>query len=142
VQREDFSSYSHPCSGQPVLYPAVRSAACNEFLPSSRTGRTRIWPKRWDLPAVGLLTRRYEAMTEYNPNAWPAWRASWRDCAEIYENAASRRSLRATIEAPSRLVNPVVPRDPMIPLVSAKREVELIGPASDKIAMAVKSDAG
>ena len=58
---------------------------------------------------------------------------------EIYEMQA-RAIFEATIEA-SRDGDPVVP-EIMIPLVSAKREVELIKASVDKIATAVKSERG
>ena len=136
MQRDDFIQLFRIMQGQPVCI-RLFDPPLHEFLPSTRTGQ-RDLAEALDLP-LSNVTRRIEAMTEYNPMLGLRGVRLGVTVPEIYEMQA-RAIFEATIEA-SRDGDPVVP-EIMIPLVSAKREVELIKASVDKIATAVKSERG
>ena len=85
------------------------------------------------------VTRRVEEMGEYNPMLGLRGVRLGVTVPEIYDMQA-RAIFEATLEA-SRDGAPVVP-EIMIPLVSAKREVELVKARIDAVASAVKSERG
>jgi pyruvate,orthophosphate dikinase len=107
----------------------------HEFLPSDKAGQREL------AEALGLqmsdVTRRVAAMTEYNPMLGLRGVRLGVTVPEIYEMQA-RAIFEATIEA-SRDGEPVVP-EIMIPLVSARREVELVKASVDAVAAAVRSE--
>jgi pyruvate,orthophosphate dikinase len=85
------------------------------------------------------VTRRVEALSEYNPMLGLRGVRLGITVPEIYEMQA-RAIFEATLAA-SADGDPVVP-EIMIPLVSAKREVELVKTRVDAIAAAVRMETG
>ena len=85
------------------------------------------------------MTRRVDQMREHNPMLGLRGVRLGVTVPEIYDMQA-RAIFEATIEA-SRDGAPVVP-EIMIPLVSAKREVELVKSRIDAVATAVRSERG
>jgi pyruvate,orthophosphate dikinase len=109
----------------------------HEFLPANRAG-VRDLAEALGLP-LSDVTRRVEALSEYNPMLGMRGVRLGITVPEIYEMQA-RAIFEATIEA-SEGGAPVVP-EIMIPLVSARREVELVKTQIDAVAAAVKNDKG
>ena len=134
MQRDDFTQLFRIMQGQPVCI-RLFDPPLHEFLPSDKTGQREL------AEALGLqmsdVTRRVAAMTEYNPMLGLRGVRLGVTVPEIYEMQA-RAIFEATIEA-SRDGEPVVP-EIMIPLVSARREVELVKASVDAIAAAVRSE--
>jgi len=136
MQREDFIQLFRIMEGSPVCI-RLFDPPLHEFLPTTRSGQREL-AEALDLP-VSDVTRRIEAMAEYNPMLGLRGVRLGVTVPEIYEMQA-RAIFEATLEA-SRSGDPVVP-EIMIPLVSAKREVELIKARVDAVAAAVKSERG
>lgn len=134
MQRDDFTQLFRIMQGQPVCI-RLFDPPLHEFLPSDKAGQREL------AEALGLqmsdVTRRVAAMTEYNPMLGLRGVRLGVTVPEIYEMQA-RAIFEATIEA-SRDGEPVVP-EIMIPLVSARREVELVKASVDAIAAAVRSE--
>jgi len=134
MQREDFTQLFRIMQGQPVCI-RLFDPPLHEFLPSDKAGQREL------AEALGLqmsdVTRRVAAMTEYNPMLGLRGVRLGVTVPEIYEMQA-RAIFEATIEA-SRDGEPVVP-EIMIPLVSARREVELVKASVDAVAAAVRSE--
>jgi len=136
MQREDFAALFEIMANQPVCI-RLFDPPLHEFLPTGREGMRQM-AEALDLPLSDVV-RRVEQLTEFNPMlglrgvrlgvTWP----------EIYEMQA-RAIFEATVIA-SRRGAPVVP-EVMIPLVSAKREVELIQTRVDAVAAAVRNETG
>jgi len=136
MQRGDFIELFRIMQGQPVCI-RLFDPPLHEFLPSDRSGMREL-AEALSLP-LSDVERRIEALSEYNPMlgmrgvrlgiTWP----------EIYEMQA-RAIFEATIAA-SREGAPVVP-EIMIPLVSARREVELVKKRVDAVAAAVRTETG
>ena len=122
--------------GQPVCI-RLFDPPLHEFLPGTRTGQREL-AEALDIP-VSDVTRRVEEMGEYNPMLGLRGVRLGVTVPEIYDMQA-RAIFEATIEA-SRDGDPVAP-EVMIPLVSAKREVELVKARIDAVAAAVKSEQG
>ncbi|MCH5374849.1 MAG: pyruvate, phosphate dikinase, partial [Planctomycetes bacterium] len=91
-----------------------------------------------DIP-VSDVTRRVEAMQEYNPMLGLRGVRLGVTVPEIYDMQA-RAIFEATLEA-SRDGEAVVP-EVMIPLVSTRREVELVQSRIDAVAAAVRAERG
>jgi pyruvate, orthophosphate dikinase len=136
MQREDFIQLFTIMQGQPVCI-RLFDPPLHEFLPTTRTGQREL-AEALDLP-VSDVTRRAEAMAEYNPMLGLRGVRLGITVPEIYDMQA-RAIFEATLEA-SHQGDPVVP-EIMIPLVSAKREVELVKTRIDSVAAAVKSEQG
>ncbi|MCB1334453.1 MAG: pyruvate, phosphate dikinase [Roseivivax sp.] len=136
MQRADFIELFRIMQGQPVCI-RLFDPPLHEFLPRDRAG-LREMAEALDLP-VSDVTRRVEAMQEYNPMLGMRGVRLGVTVPEIYDMQA-RAIFEATIEA-SRDGDPVVP-EVMIPLVSAKREVELVRARIDAVAAAVRSERG
>ncbi len=136
MQREDFIQLFRIMEGRPVCI-RLFDPPLHEFLPASRSGQREL-AEALDLP-VSDVTRRIEAMAEYNPMLGLRGVRLGVTVPEIYEMQA-RAIFEATLEA-NRSGAPVVP-EIMIPLVSAKREVELIKARIDAVAAAVRSERG
>lgn len=134
MQRQDFVELFRIMQGQPVCI-RLFDPPLHEFLPSNRAGM-RDLAEVLDLP-LSDVTRRVEALGEYNPMLGMRGVRLGVTVPEIYEMQA-RAIFEATLEA-SRDGDPVVP-EIMIPLVSAKREVELVQTRIDMIAAAVKAE--
>ena len=134
MQRDDFTELFRIMQGQPVCI-RLFDPPLHEFLPSDRAG-LRDLAESLDLP-VSDVTRRVEAMGEYNPMLGMRGVRLGITVPEIYDMQV-RAIFEATIEA-SRDGDPVVP-EVMIPLVSASREVELVRKRIDAVAAAVKAE--
>lgn len=136
MQRADFIQLFKIMQGQPVCIRLL-DPPLHEFLPNDRNGQSEL------ADALGLplsdVTRRAEAMAEYNPMLGLRGVRLGVTVPEIYEMQA-RAIFEAAIEA-SRDGDPVVP-EIMIPLVSAKREVELVKTRVDAVAAAVRTEKG
>ena len=136
MQRADFIELFRIMQGQPVCI-RLFDPPLHEFLPSDRAGMLDL-AEALDLP-LSTVTRRVEAMGEYNPMLGLRGVRLGITVPEIYEMQA-RAIFEATIEA-SKDGAPVVP-EIMIPLVSAKREVELVKTRIDAVAAAVRNERG
>nr|WP_239113549.1 pyruvate, phosphate dikinase [Shimia biformata] len=136
MQRDDFKELFRIMEGMPVCI-RLFDPPLHEFLPSDRTG-LRDLADALSLP-LSTVTRRVEALGEYNPMLGMRGVRLGITVPEIYDMQA-RAIFEATIEA-SREGAPVVP-EIMIPLVSAKREVELVKTRIDAVAAAVRTERG
>ena len=136
MQRNDFMALFGIMEGTPVCI-RLFDPPLHEFLPSDRVG-LRDLAEALDLP-LSDVTRRVEEMSEYNPMLGMRGVRLGITVPEIYEMQA-RAIFEATIAA-SREKNPVVP-EIMIPLVSAKREVELVKSRIDAVALGVRAKSG
>jgi pyruvate,orthophosphate dikinase len=134
MQREDFIQLFRIMQGQPVCIRLL-DPPLHEFLPHDRNGQRQL-AEALNLP-LSDVTRRIEAMTEYNPMLGLRGVRLGVTVPEIYEMQA-RAVFEAAIEV-SRDGVPVVP-EIMIPLVSAKREVELVKASVDGVAAAVRRE--
>jgi pyruvate,orthophosphate dikinase len=134
MQRADFSQLFKIMEGQPVCI-RLFDPPLHEFLPSDRMGQREL------AEALGLplsdVTRRIDAMSEYNPMLGLRGVRLGITVPEIYEMQA-RAIFEATLDA-SQDGAPVVP-EIMIPLVSARREVELVKTSVDAVAAAVRNE--
>ncbi|WP_370230215.1 pyruvate, phosphate dikinase, partial [Cognatishimia sp.] len=134
IQREDFVDLFQIMQGRPVCI-RLFDPPLHEFLPSDRTGM-RDLAEALNLP-LSTVERRVEALSEYNPMLGMRGVRLGIAVPEIYEMQA-RAIFEATIEA-SKDGDAVVP-EIMIPLVSAKREVELVKTRIDAVAAAVRTE--
>jgi pyruvate,orthophosphate dikinase len=136
MQRDDFRELFRIMSGKPVCI-RLFDPPLHEFLPATKTGQREL-SEALGIP-VSDVTRRVEEMGEYNPMLGLRGVRLGVTVPEIYDMQA-RAIFEATLEA-SDEGEPVVP-EIMIPLVSAKREVELVKARIDAVAAAVKSEKG
>lgn len=136
MQRADFIQLFRIMQGRPVCI-RLFDPPLHEFLPTDRNGQREL-ADALNLP-LSDVTRRIESMMEYNPMLGLRGVRLGVTVPEIYEMQA-RAIFEATIEA-SRDGDAVVP-EIMIPLVSAKREVELVRGNVDAIAAAVSAELG
>ncbi|WP_146343868.1 putative PEP-binding protein [Phaeobacter marinintestinus] len=136
MQREDFTQLFRIMEGQPVCI-RLFDPPLHEFLPATRTGQREL-AEALDIP-VSDVTRRVDEMAEYNPMLGLRGVRLGVTVPEIYD-MQTRAIFEATLDA-SQSGEPVVP-EIMIPLVSAKREVELIKARIDAVAAAVGSERG
>ena len=136
MQRADFIQLFRIMEGQPVCI-RLFDPPLHEFLPTTRAGQ-RDLAEALDIPLSDVV-RRAEEMGEYNPMLGLRGVRLGVTVPEIYDMQA-RAIFEATIEA-SRDGAPVEP-EIMIPLVSAKREVELVKARIDAVASAVQAERG
>ncbi len=136
MQREDFVQLFRIMEGMPVCI-RLFDPPLHEFLPTTRSG-LREMAEALDLPVSDVI-RRVEAMREYNPMLGLRGVRLGVTLPEIYEMQA-RAIFEAALEA-SRDSAPVVP-EIMLPLVSARREVELMQARIDAVAAAVRAEQG
>ena len=136
MQRQDFVQLFRIMEGQPVCI-RLFDPPLHEFLPTSKSGQREL-AEALDIP-VSDVVRRVEAMAEYNPMLGLRGVRLGVTVPEIYDMQA-RAIFEATLEA-SREGDPVVP-EVMIPLVSARREVELVKARIDAVALAVRNEKG
>ncbi len=136
MQRDDFHALFRIMEGLPVCI-RLFDPPLHEFLPTSKTGQ-RDLSEALGIP-VSDVTRRVEEMEEYNPMLGLRGVRLGVTVPEIYDMQA-RAIFEATLDA-SKEGEPVVP-EIMIPLVSAKREVELVKARIDAVALAVKAERG
>jgi pyruvate,orthophosphate dikinase len=136
MQREDFTQLFRIMQGQPVCI-RLFDPPLHEFLPMDASGQRDL------AEALGLprsdVTRRIEAMREYNPMLGLRGVRLGITVPEIYDMQA-RAIFEAIIDAGENGA-PVV-AEIMIPLVSARREVELVKTAIDAVAHAVRQERG
>ena len=136
MQRADFTQLFRIMQGKPVCI-RLFDPPLHEFLPTHRTGQREL-AEALDLP-LSDVTRRIEAMTEYNPMLGLRGVRLGVTVPEIYEMQA-RAIFEATLDAGTEGVTGVP--EIMIPLVSAKREVELVKTSIDAVASAVRLERG
>lgn len=136
MQRDDFTQLFRIMQGQPVCI-RLFDPPLHEFLPADKAGQREL-AEALNLPLSDVI-RRVEGLSEYNPMLGMRGVRLGVTVPEIYEMQA-RAIFEATIAA-SRDGEPVVP-EVMIPLVSARREVELIKTSVDAIAAAVRNETG
>ncbi len=136
MQRDDFTQLFRIMEGKPVCI-RLFDPPLHEFLPTSRAGQREL-AEALDIP-VSDVTRRVEEMGEYNPMLGLRGVRLGVTVPEIYDMQA-RAIFEATLEASDK-GDPVVP-EIMIPLVSARREVELVKARLDAVASAVRSERG
>jgi pyruvate,orthophosphate dikinase len=120
MQREDFIKLFSIMQGLPVCI-RLFDPPLHEFLPSDRDGM-RDLAEALALPVADIFARA-EALSEFNPMLGMRGVRLGIVVPEIYDMQA-RAIFEATVEA-SRAGRAVVP-EIMIPLVSARREVELV----------------
>ncbi|GLO71449.1 pyruvate, phosphate dikinase [Phaeobacter inhibens] len=136
MQQEDFFALFRIMEGLPVCI-RLFDPPLHEFLPTSKSGQREL-SEALGIP-VSDVTRRVEEMEEYNPMLGLRGVRLGVTVPEIYDMQA-RAIFEATLDA-SKEGEPVVP-EIMIPLVSAKREVELVKARIDAVALAVKAERG
>jgi pyruvate,orthophosphate dikinase len=136
MQRADFEDLFEIMRGKPVCI-RLFDPPLHEFLPTGREG-IRELADALNLP-VSTVTRRVESLSEFNPMLGMRGVRLGITVPEIYDMQA-RAIFEATV-AVSRQGDPVVP-EVMIPLVSARREVELVKARIDSVAAAVRSETG
>jgi pyruvate,orthophosphate dikinase len=136
MQRVDFVQLFRIMQGQPVCI-RLFDPPLHEFLPASRTGQLDL-AEALDLP-LSDVTRRVEEMAEYNPMLGLRGVRLGVTVPEIYDMQA-RAIFEATLDA-SEDGDAVVP-EVMLPLVSAKRELELVKARIDAVAAAVRTERG
>jgi len=136
IQRADFMDLFRIMQGQPVCI-RLFDPPLHEFLPTERSGQLQL-AEALDLP-VSDVSRRIEALSEYNPMLGLRGVRLGIAMPEIYDMQA-RAIFEATVAA-SAEGDAVVP-EIMIPLVSARREVELIKARVDAVASAVRNETG
>ncbi|WP_134678996.1 putative PEP-binding protein [Paracoccus ravus] len=134
MQRGDFAALFEIMAGLPVTI-RLFDPPLHEFLPHDREGMREL-AESLDLP-LSDVTRRVEALSEFNPMLGMRGVRLGITVPEIYDMQA-RAIFEATILA-SHNGDPVVP-EIMIPLVSARREVELVKNRIDAVAAAVRNE--
>ena len=132
MQRTDFTELFQIMQGKPVCI-RLFDPPLHESLPHGRDGLREL-AEALDRP-VSEVTRRVQALSEFNPMLGMRGVRLGITVPEIYDMQA-RAIFEATIEA-SKSGDPVVP-EIMIPLVSAKREVEIVKARIDAVAAEVR----
>jgi len=136
MQRNDFVQLFDIMRGLPVCI-RLFDPPLHEFLPQSREGLREL-AEALDKP-LSEVVRRAEALSEFNPMLGMRGVRLGVVLPEIYEMQA-RAIFEAVVEIAARGVS-VVP-EIMIPLVSARREVELIEAHVDAVAAQVRAKSG
>ncbi|SMP19687.1 pyruvate, orthophosphate dikinase [Shimia sagamensis] len=136
MQRDMFVELFELMAGRPLCI-RLFDPPLHEFLPTDRSG-LRDLAEALNLP-LSDVTRRVEALVEYNPMLGMRGVRLGITVPEILDMQA-RAIFEATLDSCGEN-DPVVP-EIMIPLVSAKREVELVKTRIDAIAAAVKTERG
>ncbi|MEF3046168.1 putative PEP-binding protein [Pseudotabrizicola sp. L79] len=136
MQRADFVQLFEIMAGLPVCI-RLFDPPLHEFLPHDREGMREL-AEALDKP-LSEVTRRVEALAEFNPMLGMRGVRLGVVLPEIYDMQA-QAIFEATVEV-ARRGAAVVP-EVMIPLVSAKREVELVKARIDAVAANVKIKAG
>jgi pyruvate,orthophosphate dikinase len=136
MQREDFIQLFDIMQGLPVCI-RLFDPPLHEFLPHSREGLREL-AEALDIP-LSAVTRRAEALSEVNPMLGMRGVRLGVVLPEIYAMQA-QAIFEATVEV-GRRGAAVVP-EIMIPLVSARREVELVKSHVDAVAATVRIRTG
>jgi pyruvate,orthophosphate dikinase len=136
MQISDFTRLFKLLAGKPVCI-RLFDPPLHEFLPQTREGMRDL------ADALGLsvskVERRVDALAEFNPMLGLRGVRLGVTMPEIYD-AQARAIFLATVEA-AKDNNPVVP-EIMIPLVSARREVELVQGRVEAVAAEVRTKSG
>jgi pyruvate,orthophosphate dikinase len=136
MQRDDFVQLFEIMAGMPVCI-RLFDPPLHEFLPQSREGLREL-AEALDRP-LSEVTRRAESLTEFNPMLGMRGVRLGVVLPEIYDMQA-QAIFEATVEVGRRGAT-VVP-EVMIPLVSARREVELVKTRIDAVAAMVRVKTG
>jgi len=136
MQRDDFVQLFEIMQGLPVCI-RLFDPPLHEFLPNTREGLREL-AEALDRP-LSEVTRRAEALSEVNPMLGMRGVRLGVVLPEIYDMQA-QAIFEATLES-ARRGAPVVP-EIMIPLVSARREVELVKTRIDALAAMVRTRQG
>ncbi len=136
MQRADFIELLNIMQNRPVCI-RLFDPPLHEFLPHGREGLREL-AEALDLP-LSDVTARVESLREYNPMLGMRGVRLGLTLPEIYDMQA-RAIFEATIEV-SKNSDGVVP-EIMIPLVSARREVEIVKARIDAVAAAVRIEQG
>ncbi len=136
MQRDDFVQLFEIMSGLPVCI-RLFDPPLHEFLPHSREGLREL-AEALDRP-LSEVVRRAEALSEFNPMLGMRGVRLGVVLPEIYAMQA-QAIFEATVVV-ARKGAPVVP-EIMIPLVSARREVELVKSHIDAVAASVRTKTG
>ncbi|HQU67295.1 MAG TPA: PEP-utilizing enzyme [Albidovulum sp.] len=136
MQRADFGALFDIMAGLPVCI-RLFDPPLHEFLPHDREGMREL-AEALDRPQSEVI-RRVEALSEFNPMLGMRGVRLGITMPEIYEMQA-RAIFEATVDVQRRGIR-IVP-EIMIPLVSAKREVEIVKTSIDGVAAAVRTAAG
>ena len=136
MQRADFVQLFDIMQGLPVCI-RLFDPPLHEFLPQSREGLREL-AEALDKP-LSDVTRRAEALAEFNPMLGMRGVRLGVVLPEIYDMQA-RAIFEATVEVARR--GAVVVPEIMIPLVSARREVELVKARLDTVAATVRAQSG
>ncbi|PID36743.1 MAG: pyruvate, phosphate dikinase [Rhodobacterales bacterium] len=136
MQRRDFAELFRIMGGAPVTI-RLFDLPLHEFLPTGRRG-LRGLSEALDIP-LAAVQRRAEALSEVNPMLGMRGVRLGVSVPEIYDMQA-RAIFEATVEA-AREGHPVEP-EIMIPLVSARREVEIVKARIDAVAAEVRIEQG
>ncbi len=136
MQRADFIELFEIMRGRPVCIRLL-DPPLHEFLPSDSEG-TRELADALGI-SVGKVNRRIEALSEFNPMLGMRGVRLGIAIPEIYD-MQTRAIFEATVEA-NRSGTTIVP-EVMIPLVSARREVELVQARAEAVAAAVRTETG
>ena len=137
MQRADFIELFRIMHGKPVCI-RLFDPPLHEFLPTDRAGHLQL-AEALDLP-LSTVTRRVEALGEYNPMLGMRGVRLGITVPEIYDMQA-RAIFEAAVAASKKGPDQIIP-EVMIPLVSAKREVELVKTRLDAVATAVRNETG
>ncbi len=137
MQRHDFARLFEIMQGRPVCL-RLFDPPLHEFLPNTRDGIREL------AEALGLSARevqsRIDQLAEFNPMLGMRGVRLGIKMPEIY-NMQARAIFEAAIEASERSGSEVIP-EIMIPLVSARREVELVKSRIDAVAADVATKTG
>ena len=136
MQREDFTDLFALMSGLPVTIRLL-DPPLHEFLPQEGEGQ-RALAAALDKPLSEVRTR-IEAMREYNPMLGMRGVRLGIALPEIYDMQA-RAIFEAAVAA--RAAGAEVHPEIMIPLVTARREVELVRRRIEGVAAAVRAETG
>ncbi|MDA5093514.1 pyruvate, phosphate dikinase [Aliiroseovarius sp. KMU-50] len=136
MQRDDFTELFEIMQGLPVCI-RLFDPPLHEFLPHGREG-IRELAEALDL-GMSDVEHRVAGLREFNPMLGMRGVRLGVTVPEIYDMQA-RAIFEATLDA-SKSGEPIVP-EIMIPLVSAKREVEIVKARIDAVAAAVKIERG
>ena len=136
IQRADFEDLFHLMAGLPVCIRLL-DPPLHEFLPSEGEG-IRTLAEALDRP-VSEVRARIAQMQEYNPMLGMRGVRLGIAVPEIYEMQA-----RAIFEATAAALDAgaMVTPEIMVPLVTARREVELVAGRIDAVAAAVRAETG
>ncbi|MEM9435000.1 MAG: putative PEP-binding protein [Pseudomonadota bacterium] len=137
MQRADFSEMFSLMDGKPVCL-RLFDPPLHEFLPSGRSG-IREMAEAMDISAKEVQAR-INSLVEFNPMLGMRGVRLGITMPEIYDMQA-RAIFEAALEAQTKQGIVIIP-EIMIPLVSAKREVEIVKSRIDAVAADVGSETG